>query len=147
MVPLIQEEAVDRAGWLTTAEFLDGIAISQLTPGPFAILATFVGFKAAGFLGALVATLGIFTPSLLVGWAILRLQVFFRGVSAMDRVWAAMRAAVVGLLLGAVIRLGLSSIPSLPFGAIALGAFMAARRGVSPILIVLIAALIGLMFS
>jgi len=146
MVPLIQEEAVDRAGWLTTAEFLDGIAISQLTPGPFAILATFVGFKAAGLPGALTATLGIFTPSLLVGWGILRLHSLFRKVPAMDQAWATMRAAVVGLLLGAVVRLGISSVQSLPLGAISLGAFVAIRKGLSPLLVLLFAAFLGLVF-
>lgn len=144
MVPLIQEEAVDRAGWLTTSEFLDGIAISQLTPGPFAILATFVGFKAAGLPGALAATLGIFTPSLLVGWGILRLHFLFRRVPTMDQVWATMRSAVVGLLLGAVVRLGISSVQSPLLGVISLGAFVAARKGFSPLLVLLFAAFLGL---
>ena len=67
MLPLIQQEIVVNNNWLTLSEFIDVVAISQVTPGPIAInAATFVGYKMAGVLGSMAATLGVVTPSLLV---------------------------------------------------------------------------------
>ena len=55
MLPLIEEEIIQTHGWMTNAELVDIIAISEMTPGPVAInTATFLGYKVAGILGALV---------------------------------------------------------------------------------------------
>jgi chromate transporter len=62
-IPLIQREVVDRFGWVTTREFIDGIALGQVTPGPIVITATFVGYKAGGVLGAFLGTIAVFFPS------------------------------------------------------------------------------------
>ena len=66
MIPLIQYEVVDHFQWLTTKEFLDGIALGQVTPGPIMITATFIGYKLSGLLGALIATVGIFSSSFFI---------------------------------------------------------------------------------
>ena len=63
-IPLIQHQVVDLHSWLTVKQFIDGIALGQITPGPVFITATFVGYRVAAIFGALVATLAIFTPSL-----------------------------------------------------------------------------------
>jgi chromate transporter len=63
-IPLIQHQVVDMHGWLSVKQFMDGIALGQITPGPVFITATFIGYKVAAILGALFATLAIFTPSL-----------------------------------------------------------------------------------
>jgi chromate transporter len=61
-IPLIQEVVVDSYQWVTNREFIDGIALGQVTPGPILISATFIGYKVAGYWGAALATIGIFTP-------------------------------------------------------------------------------------
>lgn len=61
-IPLMQETVVDAYGWVSSKEFIDGIALGQVTPGPILISATFIGFKVAGLLGATAATIGIFLP-------------------------------------------------------------------------------------
>ena len=66
MIPLIQYEVVDHFHWLTTKEFLDGIALGQITPGPIMITATFIGYKLSGLIGALMATIGIFSSSFFI---------------------------------------------------------------------------------
>jgi len=66
MLPLIQHEVVNVHHWLNLTDFLVGVALGQMTPGPIVITATFIGYKVMGFLGALVATLAIFTPSFLL---------------------------------------------------------------------------------
>ena len=65
-IPLIQREVVDRFGWVTTREFIDGIALGQVTPGPIVITATFVGYKAGGVVGALLGTIAVFFPSFVI---------------------------------------------------------------------------------
>jgi chromate transporter len=63
IIPLLESSVVDGFQWMTRNEFLDGVALGELTPGPVVITAAFVGYKVAGFLGALVATVAIFLPS------------------------------------------------------------------------------------
>ncbi|MBI4279267.1 MAG: chromate transporter [Armatimonadetes bacterium] len=147
MIPLIHAEAVEKARWLTTQEFLDAIAVSQVSPGPFAILATFIGFRAGGIPGAVMATLGIFLPSLVAGWGILRLQHRFKDNPVVAAVWAGMRAAVVGLLLGAVVRLGASSLHGAPAFAVAAGAFAVALLRLPPLAVLGAAAAAGLVMA
>ncbi|MBD1916079.1 MULTISPECIES: chromate efflux transporter [Cyanophyceae] len=65
IIPLLETAVVDDFGWMTRNQFIDGVALGELTPGPVVITAAFVGYKVAGALGALVATIAIFTPSFL----------------------------------------------------------------------------------
>ena len=76
-MPLIQAQVIDIHAWLSMSEFIDIFTISQMTPGPIGInAATFVGMKVAGFLGAIVATLGFVTPSFILG--IILAKLFFK---------------------------------------------------------------------
>lgn len=110
MVPLIEAEVVHTHGWLTHREFVEAFALGQVTPGPVLITATFIGYKVAGTLGALVATVSIFLPSLaltIVAGSSLRrfranrqVQAFLRGVTP----------AVVGLLVAAAWSVGRAGI-------------------------------------
>lgn len=63
LIPLIEGDVVGRYGWLTREQFLDGVALGQVTPGPIVITSTFVGYGAAGLPGAIVATVAAFSPS------------------------------------------------------------------------------------
>jgi len=112
MIPLIEAEVVDYHHWLTHQEFVDATALGQVTPGPVLITATFIGYRVAGTLGALVATIGIFLPSFVMtvvaGSSLARfhtnklVQSFLRGVTP----------AVVGLLVAAGISIGRAGIHS-----------------------------------
>lgn len=90
MLPMVQEE-VFKYNWLSEAEFLDIISISQVTPGPIVVnTATFVGHKLGGILGALSATSGVTFPSLIIILIVAAIfdrlknnsykEAFFRGV-------------------------------------------------------------------
>lgn len=63
MIPLIQQEVVNNYQWLTLDDFMVGLALGQVTPGPVLITAAFVGYKAAAVSGAIAATVGMFLPS------------------------------------------------------------------------------------
>lgn len=65
-IPFLQHEVVQLRGWLTMREFIDAVALGQMTPGPVAIMATFIGVKVLGLPGALIATIGTFLPSALM---------------------------------------------------------------------------------
>ncbi|MBI4149782.1 chromate efflux transporter [Candidatus Woesearchaeota archaeon] len=105
VVPFIQEAAVQHYHWLTSSQFLDGMAISGMVPAPFIIVATFVGYLAGGFWGALLATIAIFLPAFLITTLFYktverltenrRLQTFLIGVTA----------AVVGVIFVTAIDL------------------------------------------
>lgn len=66
LIPILHQQLVEHLGWLTQKEFIDGVAISNLTPGPIAVLATFAGFKVFGVIGGLIATIFLFLPSVIL---------------------------------------------------------------------------------
>lgn len=66
IIPLMKSIAVDQQNWVTVKQFQDGLAIGQITPGPVLITAAFIGYKIMGWIGALVATVAIFLPSLIL---------------------------------------------------------------------------------
>ena len=63
ILAFIEDQVVNQLGWLTAREFVDGLALGQLTPGPIIMLAAFVGYKVGGVAGAAVAAAAIFLPS------------------------------------------------------------------------------------
>ncbi|MHC4192171.1 MAG: chromate transporter, partial [Planctomycetota bacterium] len=63
IIPMVENEVVNNYGWLTKAEFIDAVTLGQVTPGPVIISATFIGYKACGILGAIVATSSVILPS------------------------------------------------------------------------------------
>src|SRR6185436_3203577 len=66
MIAFIQDQVVRQFGWLTPREFIDGLALGQLTPGPVLMIAAYVGYKAAGIAGAAVAATAAFLPSFII---------------------------------------------------------------------------------
>lgn len=113
MIPEIEAEVVNSHHWLTHQEFADATALGQITPGPVLIMATFVGYRVAGILGALFSTICVFLPSFLMTIAAgssfrrfrtnRQMQAFLRGVAP----------AVAGLLVAAAWSVGRSGIHSL----------------------------------
>ena len=113
LIPLLQALIVQQHQWLTPKEFLDGIAISSLTPGPIAVIATFVGYREAGVLGALTSTIALFLPGAILMIWISRGYGQFRHSKPLRRVLAGVNPATIGLVLGAGVSLGRGSLTSL----------------------------------
>jgi chromate transporter len=112
LVPVLHDRLVTQLGWLKPQEFLDGVAISNLTPGPIAVLATFAGFHIAGTLGALAATVALFTPGVVLMLAISHQYSRFRDDQHAQRFLAGVNPAVVGLIVSAALVLGRSALVS-----------------------------------
>lgn len=101
-MPLIQAQVIDVHGWLSISEFIDIFTISQMTPGPVGInAATFVGMKVAGFLGAIVATLGFVTPSFILGIILAKLFFKYGNIGVIKGILNGLRPAVVALICSA----------------------------------------------
>ncbi len=108
IIPFIEAEVVEQLRWLTPQEFLDGVAIGQLSPGPIVLTAAFIGYKVAGVAGAAIATIAIFLPSFVfvgLGTPLMNLvktrawvKTFLQGVLP----------AVLGLVAAATVRLAVN---------------------------------------
>jgi chromate transporter len=115
MLSLIQNETVEHWQWLSSSEFTDIVAISQMTPGPIGInSATYAGYTAVinagysvpmGVLGSLTATFALVLPSLILMILISRLFMKYMKTQAVQSVFAGLRPAVVGLLAAATLLL------------------------------------------
>ncbi|MEM9266212.1 MAG: chromate efflux transporter [Cyanobacteria bacterium P01_F01_bin.13] len=106
IIPLLEFEVVQRLGWLSTADFINGVAIGQLSPGPVVLTAVFVGYKMAGFWGALVSALGIFTPSFLFIMLAAPLLVRLRRNGWVQAFLKGIKPTVVGAIMAAAVPLG-----------------------------------------
>ncbi len=103
MIPLIQTEAVEKRHWVTDEDILEVVAIAESTPGPIAInSATFVGYKAAGILGSVCATLGVVLPSFVIILLLSFVLKQFQEIQAVQYAFQGIRAGVLALLVKAL---------------------------------------------
>ncbi len=149
MLPMLQREVVERRGWISEEEILDCYAIGQCTPGVIAVnTATYVGVRQGGIWGAIAATLGVVTPSLLIIAALAGVIRRFSHLRTVQHAFAGIRVAVCVLVGQAVVRLWRKGVE----GAAAIGIFAAslvlsALFGVSAVWIVVAALLGGLVLA
>ncbi|MEO8597835.1 MAG: chromate efflux transporter [Candidatus Solibacter sp.] len=112
LVPVLHRHMVSELGWLTTREFLDGVAISNLTPGPIAVLATFAGYHVAGVSGAILSTAALMAPALALMWVMSAQYERVRENPVAQRFLEGVNPAITGLIVSAVFLLGGSAILS-----------------------------------
>lgn len=138
MIAFIQEQVVGQFGWLTPREFVDGLALGQLTPGPVLMIAAYVGYKVAGIAGAAVAASAAFLPSFIIMLIILPILDRVRKLAWMRAVMKGMGPAVIGVLAVSLIRLAPAALPD-PFAIMILAATLVAlmvfRTGVFRLMI------------
>lgn len=149
MLSLIQTEVVTDHNWITSAQFADIIAISQVTPGPIAInSATYIGYTATGSVwGSALATLGVCAPSLIIMLIASRFYMKMKNNPYVAQAMRALRPVVIGLILAAALLLltpdnFIDWKSYLIFG----GVLVAAVRKVNPILLIFLAGLAGWLF-
>lgn len=149
MIPMIQREVVDKKKWLSADDILDIVAIAETTPGPIAInAATFVGYKTAGFLGALSATLGVVIPSFVIITLIAMIFTRFKDNEIVKNAFWGIRIGVLALIVKALINM-IKQCPKQAVGyVIALVAFVAvAFFNVNVLIVIAASALVGLAYS
>jgi len=144
-IPLIQREVVDRFQWITTREFIDGIALGQVTPGPIVITATFVGYRLGGLLGALLGTIAVFFPSFVI---VTGLAPYYERIKRARSVQIMVRgilAAFLGMLLFVAYRFGQEALPDWRTWALMAAAWLALWRKVDLLLVVAVGAGVSLL--
>ncbi len=103
MLPLIQQEVIGK-GWIAESELVNFIAVSESTPGPFAInMANFVGSELGGILGAMCSTLGVVLPSFIIILIVAKFFMAFKDNKWVKAVMNGLRPAVIGLIGAAII--------------------------------------------
>lgn len=160
MLPLMQEEVLNN-GWLSLEEIINFIAVSESTPGPFAVnMATYVGMEAegAGIFGSLCATLGVVLPSFIIILIVARIFEKFKTNKYVKGCMSGLRPAVIGLIASAVVSIGKTVFFENGFGldvfgnlqfyiSLALFGVMTylAFKKVHPIIIICISAVVGIL--
>ncbi len=144
MIPQIEADVVDVNRWLTREEFADGMAFGQITPGPVMITATFIGYKVAGIVGAVAATIAAFLPSFVMtvvaGTSLNR----FRANHLVQSFLSGVAPAVVGMLAAAGVSLARSSLSTslsyrnipVSFGIATVAFLLMMRARLNPVLII-----------
>ncbi|MBQ4630908.1 MAG: chromate transporter [Clostridia bacterium] len=149
MLPMIQNEIVERKKWATEEEIMNYYAVGQCTPGVIAVnTATFVGSKLRGIPGAIFATLGVITPSVIIITIIAALIRNFLEYEAVGHALAGINVAVAALILNAVITLWKKGIKNI-FGFLVFLASLAysVLTDWSPIFVVIAAIAFGITYG
>lgn len=146
MIPIIEQEIIINRGWLTPPEFIDIVAIAEMTPGPIAVnCATFVGYKMAGIVGGVTATLGVITPSTMIVLAIAVIAGKYMKSDVFTRIKAGLRPAVIGLMLAAAMSVARAVDLNWQSAIIGLASgFMLWRLKIEPIVVLVVSGVMGI---
>ncbi len=149
MLPLIQKEIVDKKRWATEEEIMDYYAVSQCTPGIIMVnTATFIGYYLKGIPGAIVATLSVVTPSIVIISLIASILTTYSSLAIVQHALAGIRIAVCVLVLNAVIKLWKNGIKD-AYGIIVFAFVLAvvSFTSISTVIIVILSAVAGLIYT
>ena len=153
-IPVVQAELVEIKNWLSAREFLDLLAMDELTPGPLAInCATFVGMKLAGTLGAVAATVGCVIPSCALALTFSKIySVYLQNMIFVNEL-KGLRCMVIAMLAATTIVLAKGSLfieNAVHFGYVAifgLSYFLLARFRPNPLLVILLGGVLGIIIN
>jgi chromate transporter len=149
MIPILEREIVDRHGWASEEELMDYYAVGQCTPGVIAVnTATFIGYKVAGTIGGIVATLGVVFPSVVIITVIAGILTSFADVPAVKSAFAGIRVCVCVLIFNAVLKLWKKAVVDKASLILFLGVFLlSVFFDISPIVFVVFCAVAGIMLT
>ena len=147
MLPMLQEEVVEKRGWATEDELMDYYAVGQCTPGVIAVnTATFIGYKQKGIPGSIFATAGVISPSILIIGIIAAFIRNFAELAAVKNAFAGIRVCVCVLIFNAVTKLYKKAVIDLPTTVIFVLVFLGSVLfDVSPAVYVVLAGAAGIL--
>ena len=149
MIPLLEREIVEKRRWASSEELMDYYAVGQCTPGIIAVnTATFIGYKTAGNLGGIVATLGVVFPSFVIITVIAGIIRSFADIPAVKSAFAGIRVCVCVLIFNSVVKLWKGAIKDKAALALCLLVFVLSLFfDISPIVFVVLCAAAGILFT
>ena len=149
MIPILEREIVDRQGWASSEELMDYYAVGQCTPGVIAVnTATFIGYKIAGPLGGIVATLGVVFPSVVIICIIAGVLTNFADIPAVKSAFTAIRVCVCVLIFNAVLKLWKGAVKDKAGLVLFLIVFVLSLFfDISPVVFVVMCSLAGLLLT
>ncbi|MDI3481505.1 MAG: chromate transporter [Tepidanaerobacteraceae bacterium] len=146
MIPLMKVEMVDKQKWIKEEEFLDIIAVTQSAPGAVAINSSiYIGYRLAGFLGSVIATLGTVLPSFLIILCVVSFYADMKANPYVKKAFCGIYPAIVVLILAAAINLWKAAFRDKAGIVIALLSLAAlVVFDVHPILVIVVSGLVGI---
>lgn len=144
IIALIQDQVVNQLGWLTAQEFIEGLALGQLTPGPPIMIAAYVGYKALGVAGAVVAAIAIFLPSFVMMFALLPTLERVLAITWARAAMQGMVSAVIGVIAVTLTRLAPYAVVDPFSGVLFVGAVAALLWRAAPLQMVAGGAVLGI---
>jgi len=112
VLAFVQKQVVE-LHWLTAQEYIDGLALGQLTPGPIVMIAAYVGYKIHGFLGAVAAACAIFLPTFMVSLSVFATLRRFRELLWIKAALRGLSAAIIGVVAVALLSMAPQAVPDL----------------------------------
>ena len=144
MIPLMQDEFVEKKAWMNDEQFLDALAAGYALPGPIATkMAIYVGYDQGSYLGALTAVLGMILPSAVLIAVVIALLHHLKDNPRVEGMLGAIRPVVLGMLVYMVIRVAPESVGGWKTGALAALTVGLLLLRISPIWMILGAGLLG----
>lgn len=145
MLPLIKSEVVEKKRWISSEDFIDGIAVSQSLPGAIAVnTATYIGYKICGTLGSVVATIAAILPSLITIIVVAMFFLRFKDLKVVQSFFRGANPAIVALIFSSVLDIGRSALKNYQDITISIGLLLLLiYLKIHPILAILISALLG----
>lgn len=148
VLSLIQKEVIEGNGWISPKDFIDIIAISEMTPGPIAVnSSTFVGFKVGSVAGSAVATFAVVLVPIAITLLVSVYYNKFKHLKQVNWVILGIRPAVLGLIAAACVKIGKVSIIDLKGAIIAVLVFIGVYKlKINPIIALVISGVLGVVF-
>ncbi len=147
MLPMLQKEIVEKYHWLTNQEFLDAIAIGQVTPGPLTVMNAFIGYKIYGLLGAILAMISSYLPCIIIVTLVAKYYYDYKESVIVNSSFKGIKPAVIGLLAAVAISLGNTSlVDPITFGIAIISFVVITFTKIDPTFVIIVSGIIGALF-
>jgi len=147
MLPMLHKEFVEKYHWLTNQEFLDAIAMGQITPGPLTVMNAFIGYKIYGLLGAVMAMVSTYLPCIIIVTLVAKYYYTYRESIIVNSSFKGIKPAVIGLLAAVAISLGNTSlVDPITFGIAIISFIVIAFTKIDPTFVIIGAGVAGALF-
>jgi len=146
MLPMLQKELVEKYHWITNQEFLDAIAVGQVSPGPLTVMNAFIGYKIYGLSGSVLAMISSYLPCIIIVTIVAKFYYAYKESIIVNSSFRGIKAAVIGLLGAVAMSLGRASLVDFStFGIAIIGFALIAFTKTDPTFVIIGSGLLGML--